>query len=379
MSGPAILNVHTPTSSFAIVHSRKSTGPFAVITDTDVEIVTQELLVDLFDKLTRKVHSTYQGARVTANWLKYEFNDAVWSLDDESDYTIFVWRQQQIESAEHEASTSSNSPASKTPTLHLHDPNEPLPEPPAYQNSSYYLFHPSKIPRPSPRPSRNSSLRPKSTKSKKTKGSRRSVTADDDEPSFKKDFEKFHSENGVRTVTGSIGPVQNVRMLLKSGYRHVYISRKFATKHGFIPNDATPGHYGYSGLVNIGTWPITLNPSARIPSSKKTIVAPAPAPVEAGLLLGVPSTSSHIGQASSSKSKGSTHHTAGGPKVVEMSIYLAEEPHFDVVLGRAFFERRQIRTSAVDPTDIVCLDTGEKIECELVILKDGLGEIVTVT
>ena len=40
-----------------------------------------------------------------------------------------------------------------------------------------------------------------------------------------------------------------VRMLLKSGYRYVYISRKFAIKNGFIPRDAAPGHYGYSGLV----------------------------------------------------------------------------------------------------------------------------------
>ena len=40
-----------------------------------------------------------------------------------------------------------------------------------------------------------------------------------------------------------------VRMLLKNGYRHVYMSRKFALKHGFIPVDAAPGHYGYTGLV----------------------------------------------------------------------------------------------------------------------------------
>lgn len=38
-------------------------------------------------------------------------------------------------------------------------------------------------------------------------------------------------------------------MLLKSGYRHVYISRQFAIRHGFIPTDAAPGHYGYGGLV----------------------------------------------------------------------------------------------------------------------------------
>lgn len=40
-----------------------------------------------------------------------------------------------------------------------------------------------------------------------------------------------------------------VRMLLKAGYRHVYISRKFALRHGFVPKDAAPGHYGYGGLV----------------------------------------------------------------------------------------------------------------------------------
>jgi hypothetical protein len=68
-----------------------------------------------------------------------------------------------------------------------------------------------------------------------------------------------------------------------------------------------------------------------------------------------------------------------GSKTVEVQVYLSEEPHFDVVLGRSFFEKRQIKTTAVDLTDVVCLDTGEKIECELVILKDGRGEIVTVT
>ena len=53
------------------------------------------------------------------------------------------------------------------------------------------------------------------------------------------------------------------------------------------------------------------------------------------------------------------------------AVYLSEESHFDVVLGRSFVERRQIRFDPVDPTDVVCQDTGEKIDCELVILKDG--------
>ena len=132
-------------------------------------------------------------------------------------------------------------------------------------------------------------------------------------------------------------------MLLKTGYRYVYISRKFAMRHGFIPSDAAPGHYGYGGLVksviflgifvscwhpppSIGKWPITV-------------------------------------------CKTKTTH----------AVYLSEESHFDVILGRAFMEKRLIKTNPVDPTDIVCLDTNEKLDCELVILKDGKGEIVTVT
>jgi hypothetical protein len=143
-------------------------------------------------------------------------------------------------------------------------------------------------------------------------------------------------------------------MLLKSGYRHVYISRKFALKHGFIPADAAPGHHGYSGLVNIGTLPITLTPST---ITNITTSNPSPTPSQ----------------------DGTRSRPQAKSKSTMMQVYLSEEPHFDVVLGRSFFERRQIRTSAVDPTDVVCLDTGEKVECELVILKDGRGKIVTVT
>src|SRR5882757_8604498 len=112
--------------------------------------------------------------------------------------------------------------------------------------------------------------------------SRKSIHATQDDAGFsgvakhRRDFDKFHSENGVRTVMGTIGPVSDgrratwsvltcplkfevivVRMLLKNGYRHVYISRKFALKHGFIPSDAAPGNYGYSGLVILGKWPMT--------------------------------------------------------------------------------------------------------------------------
>ena len=189
-------------------------------------------------------------------------------------------------------------------------------------------------------------------------------------------------------------------MLLKSGYRHVYISRKFAIKHGFIPVDAVPGNYGYGGLVNIGLWPITLTPSSSQPNlhvagyQRPDAFPPlSPTPSHTPFSsprIPAPSLPSMLGPQGKTrnnrKKQRGTENTTPGPnkpqavsKTVEVQVYLSEEPHFDVVLGRSFFEKRQIRTTAVDLTDVVCLDTGEKIECELVILKDGRGEIVTVT
>jgi len=282
---PSVISIHTPSSSIALVHS--------VATDS---------LTLLFDKLSRKKNTEFYGKRVGPGWLKYEWNSSVWNLDDDGDYTIFQWRQ------------SGNS---DPPTIYLRDPSEPLPSQSSYRNPTFYLFHPDyTVPaQPSPQHSTHS---PRSKK----KGN----APNDAVPKHKKEFENFHTSNGVRTIVGTIGPVPNVRMLLKNGYRHVYVSRKFAMRHGLIPQDATPGHYGYSGLVNIGKLPITVG-------------------------------------------KTKTTH----------AVFLSEESHFDVVLGRSFMEKRQIKTNPIDPTDVVCLDTGEKLDCELVILKDGKGEIVTVT
>jgi len=281
---PAVISIHTPSSSLALVHS-----------------VTTESLTLLFDKLSRKRNTEFYGKRVGPGWLKYEWSGSVWNLDDDGDYAIFQWRQK-----------GSTDPL----TVYLKDPLEPLPSESSYRNPSFYLFHPDHTVPVQPSPQSASP----SARSKKHSAPLGSV------PKHKKEFEDFHTSNGVRTITGSIGPVKNVRMLLKTGYRHVYISRKFAMRHGFIPQDAAPGHYGYSGLVNTGKLPITVG-------------------------------------------KTKTTH----------AVYLSEESHFDVVLGRSFMEKRQIKTNPIDPTDIVCLDTGEKLDCELVILKDGKGEIVTVT
>ncbi|KAI0748540.1 hypothetical protein C8Q80DRAFT_1172347 [Daedaleopsis nitida] len=293
--GPTILDVHTPSSSFAIIFS-----------DSD------DTIDNLHEKLSKKAYNELHGEYVRPGWVKYEWNNTVWNLDDESDFSILTWRLK--------SSAPGNDSA---PVLHVRDPDQPLPPMSHYRNPSFYMFRP-KAALASPRlPASPDTTSVRSGKSRKRS---KETTPKDTVPKFKMDFEKFHSENGVRTVAGSIGPVNDVRMLLKNGYRHVYISRKFAIKNGFIPRDAAPGYYGYGGLVNLGKWPVTVGRTR------------------------------------------TTH-----------SVYLSEESHFDVVLGRAFVERRQIKFDPVDPTDVVCQDTGEKIDCELVILKDGKGQIVTVT
>ncbi|KDR73629.1 hypothetical protein GALMADRAFT_71947 [Galerina marginata CBS 339.88] len=403
LEAPSLLHIHTPSSSFAIIHS-----------------LTQETLLDLYNKLSRKSNTDYYGERVGSGWLKYEYNEAIWNLDDDSDYTIFVWRWQRQHDEQPEPEASPVASTSRTllpnpprngipatPTLHLHNPKKLLPTPPAYMNPAYYVFQPSRAQSPSMRRSPAPSYASTSRRSKKGKNALDDDEENDGVPKFKKQFDRFHSENGVRTVMGSIGPVHNVRMLLKSGHRHVYISRKFAIKHGFIPPDAAPGSYGYGGLVNIGTWPITLTPSSSqpnfpaagyqrpdafppsLPNTSHTTYSPphipaSPLPSQAKLAPPLTNGKTKSIRSINQKSKHQNGHHAqpphtNGPKAVLIDVYLSEEPHFDVVLGRSFFEKRLVKMNSVDPTDVVCLDTGEKIECELVILKDGRGEIVTVT
>ncbi|KAH6918297.1 hypothetical protein BKA70DRAFT_12675 [Coprinopsis sp. MPI-PUGE-AT-0042] len=557
---PSVLNVHTPTGSFAILHS-----------------LTEETLDDLHNKLNRKVQNEFGGLHIGSGWLKYEYNDSIWNLDDDSDYAIFTWRQRDTKSStvdESNVASSSRStldgyasassfaspppvfssppsisspgpPPVATPTLHLFNPSSPLPPREAYHNPSFYLFHPSRahllqalLPQaagsgdqaPSSQlgaGTSNGVRRAASTKSKNTtksigSGLTKGVIVPQQDgtgiPKLRKDFEKFHSENGVRTVVGSIGPVENVRMLLKSTHKHVYISRSFARKHGFIPSDSKPGNYGYAGMISIGEWPVTLQPSRtqqpaaggeghapytshqmpgnqgdqlvgragqgtgtsnstigghryktvaesiaesyvemdRLPraptspysaslrqdsgsrawtgsnsTSSATYKSAISSPVgtKRASSVGAPGnprlTMTNTGTSSVARSmvsydppsshfagsgaqsimsqataqstatskytystkpnqgatKANYAHTAprNGLKAVLVEVYVSEEPHFDVVLGRTFFEKRSIKINEGDLTDVWCLDTGEKIECEVVILKDGRGEIVTVT
>ena len=138
-------------------------------------------------------------------------------------------------------------------------------------------------------------------------------------------FEEFHSQRGVRLLRGSLGPVNNVPMMLKSGYRHVYVSRSFALDHGFIPADTTPGTYGYNGITNLGKWPVQV-----------------------------------------------------GSKAVPCTVMLAEDSYFPVILGRSFMEKRGVRTDPIDMTSVIFMDNGERADVEVVVVRDELGQPVPI-
>jgi hypothetical protein len=87
MSTPAILNVHTPTSSLTIPHSCRRLV-YLLGTSISFEKVSEDSLKSLYDKLTRKVRLEYNGARVGAGWLRYSWNDTVWNLDDGALYRL---------------------------------------------------------------------------------------------------------------------------------------------------------------------------------------------------------------------------------------------------------------------------------------------------
>src|SRR6266498_1041065 len=160
----------------------------------------------------------------------------------DSDYAIFAWRMQQddvnslpgtqspeqiVADVPPIASSSKvtltqyltqfpQNKANNTPILHLHDQRRRLPSPPEYCNPSYYVFQ-AQVRQAEVQSQRSGgSVKRKdspvpTTKSKKGKiiGLEDDCSEDGGLPKFKKQFNRFHEENGVRVVVGSIGPVQN--------------------------------------------------------------------------------------------------------------------------------------------------------------------------
>ena len=137
------------------------------------------------------------GAVLFGIWMTVRFSVCssvtVMEPSAEGDYAIFQWRQKG---------------GTDPPTLYLKDPLEPLPSQSSYRNPSFYLFHPDHTVPVQSSPQSGSP----STRSMKHSAPPGSV------PKHKKEFEDFHTSNGVRTITGSIGPAKNgTRTTVSSG------------------------------------------------------------------------------------------------------------------------------------------------------------------
>lgn len=121
----------------------------------------------------------------------------------DSDYAIFVWR--------HAAGSPETDGPAPNVILHLSTPDFPLPQPPDFQNPAFYAF----LPRAALSVPNGDGGKARSIKSNKSRKSRKSGRGGSDGeapggiPKFMKEFHQFHSENGVRTVKGDIGPVED--------------------------------------------------------------------------------------------------------------------------------------------------------------------------
>ena len=110
----------------------------------------------------------------------------------DSDYTIFNWRIKD---------------SSAPNTLHLRDPHAPLPAESSYRNPAFYLHRSAAG--PGDGSVRGGSPRSSMRSKKSTKSHAKTNGGVDGIMKHKKEFDDFHSANGVRTVMGSIGPVDD--------------------------------------------------------------------------------------------------------------------------------------------------------------------------
>ncbi|WWC67167.1 uncharacterized protein I206_101074 [Kwoniella pini CBS 10737] len=351
-----LYNVHTPQKTFALTHK------------------DDEDRSKLFERVLAKAGLTKEQKSQAS--LLYEFEGERWSLDDDDDFEIL----------------SSRFPPTSTPsaTLHLTIPQQAhahFSNPPAYNGSSGPKSSPSsklksKVKKSSSMkstttksangdsPSKAAEIKPLGepingspvrekkqslsvlgsdspvgasngdqtrslngagkAKSVMSTRSRKSKWGDDDAEPLgavrKREWEEFHNNKGSRTVMGKINGIPNIRMLLKSGYRHVYVSREFALKHKLVPKKSGMGSMGYTGLKVMSNVDITV-----------------------------------------------------GTRTASHPAYMSEENYFDVILGRSWLEKMAIKIDPLDPTALTYMDSGEAIPCDLVVLKDDNGNVITIT
>ncbi|GAA5976962.1 hypothetical protein JCM10908_005693 [Rhodotorula pacifica] len=315
-------------------------------------------------RVARKLTIPDEGADIV---LKYLWCDVFYTLDDEDDFDVFLTRHQHspevtlLLSSPHIptqnpsiASVSSLQPSSAFSSSSGAGGRRIDPDASSLYSSRSYLYGRGETREPRHQTSLHlvvpSGRRPddgaESVRSGRSQRSSRSMRSAPSEgadtlgaksrkggrsgergvPEHKIKFEEFHNQLGVRTFIGSIGPVKNVRMMMKSGHRACYMSRAFAQQNNFIPKDAAPGFYGFSGITNLGTWPITV-----------------------------------------------------GSKTIEQQVMLVENSYFPVILGRSFMERRGVRTDPLDQTSVVFMDTNEVINTDLVIVKDENGVVIPIS
>ncbi|KAJ9101483.1 hypothetical protein QFC19_005134 [Naganishia cerealis] len=325
-----ILNIHTPTHSFAL--------PFRAGENAEA----------LLTRVQRK-------AGVDRAGLRYEYEGGRWTLADDDDLEILVSRfnpsttheitlhltaapaqaHPRTAAGEKNALYQARAPSPKhAPTNGMQPVKAPLPHNGAHQHH----LSPRDFVKKQARSLRSTVSRKSNHTTTTSKSVHPQTGAIVSVPQpvpgqgetlgdkHKRLWKEFHNENGVRTVVGKVGNVDGVRMLLKQGYRHVYVSRPFALKNGLIPKTSGMGTYGYAGLVNLGQLPITV-----------------------------------------------------GSKTASHPVMLSEETNFDCVLGRSWMEKMGIKTDPLDQTSVTYMDTGERIPCDVVVLKDASGEVITVT
>ena len=88
--GPTILDVHTPSNSFAIIYA----GQYHSICVTwcafiDILLDAEDTLQTLYTKLSKKAGDELHGNPIRPGCVKYEWNSIVWNLDDGACPTSF--------------------------------------------------------------------------------------------------------------------------------------------------------------------------------------------------------------------------------------------------------------------------------------------------
>ena len=157
---------------------------------------------------------------------------------------------------------------------------------------------------------------------------------------------------------------------MKHGHRQCYMSRAFAQQHNFIPKDAAPGFYGFSGITN-----------RKLSTDCRSLRRCA---LRSGALVRAyaPELTSQVG----------SWPIKVGSKTVEQQVMLVEQAFFPVVLGRSFMEKRQVRFDPLDQTAVLFQvrsplsqladafqDTGEYVPTDVVVVKDANGAAITVS